>query len=434
MRPTGWLLLAICVWGVIGLLASIWSQLEPVWAAAGALIALLALSDALALLTTRPLELERRFPGRFALGVGDEVEITLRNRGRRRLAVDLFDGLPDEAEAEGIPWRGEVGARGFTSLYYTVRLMRRGQLSFGPTHLLLGSPAGLWRRRQIAGDAEVVKVYPNYEPVIRFALLSMENQENQMGIIHKNRAGLSREFHQLRDYHEGDVLSQIDWKASSKRMQLISREYQEQRDQNIILAVDCGERMRTLDGGVAQFDHCLNAMLLLSFIALRQGDKVGALGFGGTPRWFPPTRGAHSMTALLNHLYDYQTEAFPSDFSDAAEQLLVRQKRRALVVVLTNIRGEDAGDLLPALRALRRRHLVLLANLREGEIDGVVGSATETLGGALTYCSAQMYLEERAKLFETLGGHGVLAIDSSAQRLPIDLTNEYLRIKAAGKL
>ena len=76
------------------------------------------------------------------------------------------------------------------------------------------------------------------------------------------------------------MLSQIDWKATSKRVSLISRDYQEQRDQTVILAVDCGRRMRALDGGIPQFDHCLNAMLLLAYTALRQGDHVGIVGGG----------------------------------------------------------------------------------------------------------------------------------------------------------
>ena len=119
----------------------------------------------------------------------------------------------------------------------------------------------------------------------------------------------------------GDSLSQIDWKASSKRQSLISRDFQEQLDQSVILMLDCGRRMRTIDGEISQFDHCLNAMLLISYVALRQGDQVGILSFGGTERWLPPVKGASSMTTVLNHLYDYETSPFPSDFSEAAERL-----------------------------------------------------------------------------------------------------------------
>ncbi len=434
MRPTNRLLALLAIWCGLGLLASFWPQLEVFWYGGGLLLALVLFVDAAALLGSKAVGVERSLPGRFALGVPAEVELVVRNPNRRPLRVRVFDGVPEAAETGELPWEGTVPGGWMAEVFYPVKLVQRGQLEFGLTHVLTGSPLGLWWQRKIVGGAQMVKVYPNYEPLVRFTLLATENSENQMGIVQKNRIGLSREFHQLREYHEGDVLSQIDWKATSKRLQLISREYEEQRDQNVILAVDCSRRMRTMDGEITQFDHCLNAMLLLAFIALRQGDKVGVMGFGGDPRWFPPTKGAHSMTALLNHLYDYRTSDYPSDFSEVAEQLELRQKRRALVVVLTNIRGEDGGDLLPALRTLRRRHLVVLANLRERELEDNLDEPVSTLKGALGYSATRMYLEERAALFEQLAAHKILSLDTSANKLPVELANQYINIKASGRL
>jgi uncharacterized protein (DUF58 family) len=434
MRPSGRALYAIAIWGALGLVASIWSNLEVYWWGAAGLLLLLGLIDAIALLATGKIIVERELPGRFALGVQDEVELILRNRSKRSVRLRAYDAVPDEAEVWDMPWEGRVKSGDFARVTYPVKMLERGQAFFDATHLLVASPLRFWWRARRGGEEETVRVYPNYEPLVRFTLLSMESSENPMGIVHKNRIGVSREFHQLREYHEGDVLSQIDWKATSKHRELISREFEEQRDQNIILAVDCSRRMRAMDGDITQFDHCLNAMLLLAFIALRQGDKVGVMGFGGDPRWFPPAKGAHSMTALLNHLYDYQASDYPADFSEAAEQLDIRQKRRALVVVLTNVRGEDGSDLVPALRSLRRRHLVMLANLREGELNENLAKPVDSLDEALRYGSTRMYLEERAKLFEHLSAHGVHSLDSTASTLPVDLTNTYLRIKASGQL
>lgn len=434
IRPSKFLLVALTFWVGLGLLASFWPQLVILWWGTIAVIAIIAALDLSFLVEAKAVNVKRHLAPRLALAVEDEVVLELHNTGRRQMLVQAFDGIPDSAEAEELPWRGWVPAGGYAKVHYPVKMLRRGLAAFGATQLLIASPLRLWWRRRFVGEQETVKVYPNYEPLVRFTLLSMESSENQMGIVHKNRIGMSREFHQLREYQQGDVLSQIDWKATAKRRELISREYQEQRDQNIILAVDCSRRMRTLDGDISQFDHCLNAMLLLSFIALRQGDKVGVLGFGGETRWFPPTKGAHSMTALLNHLYDYQTSDYPTDFSEAAEELDVRQKRRSLVVVLTNVRGEDQSDLLPALRNLRRKHVVMLANLREGELDGNISTPVESLNEALTYGATRMYLEQRDQVFDTLSAHGILSLDSTAETLPIDLTNQYLKVKSSGQL
>jgi uncharacterized protein (DUF58 family) len=217
-------------------------------------------------------------------------------------------------------------------------------------------------------------------------------------------------------------------------MQLISREFQEQRNQTVIFLTDTGRRMRAIDGELPQFDHCLNAMLLLSYVALRQGDQVGVQSFGGTDRWLPPVKGAHSMSVLLNHLYDYQTTPEPSDFTTAAERLQVRQRRRALVVVLTNLRGEDAVELIPALRILASRHLVVLASLRERAIEDARHQPVGVFRDALRFAAAEQYDLEREEVLANLRAHGVLTLDVPAQQFPVKLANMYLDIKAAGRL
>jgi uncharacterized protein (DUF58 family) len=279
-----------------------------------------------------------------------------------------------------------------------------------------------------------VKVYPNYEPVLRFALLAMQHRESPMGIVRRPRAGTSRDFHQLRDYRDGDPFSQIDWKASSRRQMLISRDFQEQRDQTVVFLLDTGRRMRAMDGDLPQFDHALNAILLVSHIALRQGDQVGVKSFGGTDRWLPPVKGAHAMPVLLNHLYDYQTTSAPSDFAGAVEQLMARQRRRALVVVMTNLRGEDGKELNAALQVLQTKHLVLLASLKEKSVEDAALVPVSDFPEALKFLAADRYKSERAEILAILGRQGILTLDTTAQQFAIALANRYLDIKAGGRI
>lgn len=434
MIPTARLLWAIAIWGVVGLVASYWKLPVMFWVIAGAVLCGVSLLDLLVVAAKKSLQVKRTPASRFALGVGGEVELEVINRGITRAKVLVYDGLPAAAETEEMPWRGTIPRRGFTKVRYSVKLMKRGMLEFGEAHIRRISPFGFWVHSMKTGEPSKVRVYPNYEPVIRYSLLALENQENTMGIVHRNRQGLSREFHQLRDYHEGDLLSQVDWNASSKRLSLISREYREQRDQSIIVMVDCGRRMRAMDGEVPQFDHCLNAVLLMSFIALRQGDNVGVLGFGGSDRWQPPVKGQHSMTTILNHLYDYQTTKSPSDYTEAAEVLMARQRRRALIVLLTNLRSEDSSDVLPAVRVMQRRHLVMVASLREKSVQKAIKTPIESFDDALMFGASHLYLEERARLFEEVRSSGIVTVDSTAPELPIALTNAYLEVKNSGRL
>lgn len=425
LKPSGRMINYAFVWLLMGVLASLFSWLSALWWGVFWFWLAVALVDALLVLLVKPLTVERSLPMRFALGVEAEVSLTIRNHSRQNLRLLVYDGLPETGVSEGMPWRGGLMARSFVTLSYPLIMKQRGDAELEPAHIQYESLFRFWTRQVRAGEHQETKVYPNYEPVVRFALLTMESRVEQMGIRMKNRAGLSKEFHQLREYQIGDMLSQVDWKATSKKRQIISRDYQEQRDQTLILAVDCGRRMRTMDGAISQFDHCLNAVLLLAYVALRQGDQVGVLSYGGNDRWLPPQKGMHAMTTILNHLYDYETSSSPSDYAEAAERILVHQRRRALVVFLSNVRGEDGDDLVEPLRRLTSKHVVMLGNLREKDVVDRLNEPVNTLDEAAMVGAAHLYLKERSQVLEGLRSHGIHTVDTTAQQFPIELANHY---------
>ncbi|MCB1228234.1 MAG: DUF58 domain-containing protein, partial [Verrucomicrobiales bacterium] len=310
----------------------------------------------------------------------------------------------------------------------------RGLHRLDRVEILASSPLRLWQRRLILPCPGETRCYPNYEPVVRFALLATAHREEQMGIVRRRRTGAALDFHQLREYQDGDVLSRVDWKATARRNQLISRDYEEARNQTVLLVPDCGHRLRTMDGEVTQFDHCLNAMLLLAYMALRQGDEAGVLGFGGVERWLKPVKGAHSMPRILNHLYDYQPSEEPGDFTEAAQRIMLQQRRRALVVFLTNLRSEDASHVIKAARLLKRRHLVMVASLKEMDLEEAAATPVATQSQALAYGALCAYFQERQSLVQILRKQGVHVVDDTAKNLPIALANAYLDLKASGAL
>ncbi len=434
MTPRFRLLVVAIAWVLLGAVVAVVPALQPVWKWFGAAAAVLALVDLALVWRLRPPVVRRRLPGRFALGQDADVTLALRNEGGFPLQAEVFDGIPGSAVAGALPWSGGIPPRREVRVVYPVRLVQRGDAVFGAVHVRRRSPLGLWSARSLHLGPETVKVYPNYEPVIRFALLAMQNRESPMGIVRRPRAGSSRDFHQLRDYRDGDPFSQIDWKASSRRQMLISRDYQEQRDQSLVFLLDTGRRMRALDGGMPQFDHVLNAVLLVAHVALRQGDQVAVKSFGGTDRWLPPMKGSHAMPVLLNHLYDYQTTAAPSDFAEAVEKLMARQRRRSLVVVLTNLRGEDGKELLPSLQVLGSKHLVLLASIREEVVREAIHRPVDSFPAALRFLAADRYVQERREILATLAATGILTLDTTADEFPVRLANCYFDIKAAGRI
>ena len=434
MTPTNRLLALALGWTLAGILAAAFPVCVMPWWVLGGVAGACVLIDGVWVCGYRRLEIERRLPGRFAQGEPGEVRLVLKNAGSQPAVVEVFDGIPQGAEAPTLPWCGVVPPHRELRVFHPVRLLQRGELVFGPLHVRRRSPCGLWQRRSLHLGDESVSVYPNYEPVVRFALLAMQHRDSPLAIVRRARAGTSRDFHQLRDYRDGDPLAQIDWKATSRRQMLISRDFQEQRNQAVVFLLDTGRRMRAMDGDLPQFDHALNAILLVSHVALKQGDWVSVKSFGGADRWLPPVKGAHAMPVLLNHLYDYQTTAAPSDFAGAVEQLMARQRRRSLVIVMTNLRGEDGKELVPALQVLQSRHLVLLASLRERTIEEALTRPVDSFPEALKFLAADRYVSERREILAGLGSRGIFTLDTTAQELAVALANRYLDIKAAGRL
>lgn len=140
------------------------------------------------------------------------------------------------------------------------------------------------------------------------------------------------------------------------------------------------------------------------------------------------------MATILDHLYDADTTTSPSDFSEASERLMMRFRRRALVVVMTNLRGEDAEEIIPALRSLQSRHLVLLASLCEATVRQAVDAPATDFAAALQHVAARQYMGERQDILAHLQAHGIMTLDVTADQLAVGLANRYLDIKAAGAL
>jgi uncharacterized protein (DUF58 family) len=414
--------------------ASIAPFLVPAFTAASLTAAAVVLTDAL-LLSLRPgISASRSAPARLALGSASEISITLRNPSKHARRIRLTDGLPDSLPSPHGPWQGTLAPQSHACIAATVTPTSRGPQNIEPAFLEEESPLGLWSRRYRAGETSSLMVYPDYEPVLRFALLAVQHREAQMGIVRRPRHGQSREFRQLRDYQHGDPLNTVDWKATARRNSLTSREFEEQRNQTIILMADCSRRLRALDGQLSQFDHTLNAMLLLSSIALRKGDRVGSMAFGGDDRWLPPVAGPHAMPRLLEQLNSYQSTMAPGDFSEATHRLLQRQPRRALVVFCTNLRSEDLSAILPPLKLLRQRHLVVVASLLENEIAQIPSHPIGSLHDALTLAHTHQTIEARTLALSSLQQHRIITLHTTAQQLPIALANLYLDIKLAGTL
>jgi uncharacterized protein (DUF58 family) len=418
----------------MAVLVSIWPQyLSPAIAIAAALAAL-AIVDGFALFKTHEPTASRTIATSLPLGVEHEVKLRIHNHARYPLTVEVHDCYPAGVQISDQPQSLRIAANAWTEIAYRLRPVSRGDLRFEHVAIRVASALALWTRQRHLPLPSHTRVYPNFAALTKFALLATDHRLSQIGILQRRRRGEGLDFHQLREYREGDTQRQIDWKASSRMHRLVSREYQDERDQQIVLLVDCGRRMAAQDGPLSHFDHVLNAALLLAYVSLRQGDAVGLATMSGPARYIAPRKSQATIEIILNSVYDLQPTHAATDYYSAAVDLMKRLRKRALVVVLSNMRDEDDDTLTPALRLLQSRHLVLFASLRETILNHALTEPIDDLDAALTHAATAAYLQHRELSFKRLAHHGAVCLDVEPAALPIALVNRYLDIKRAGRL
>jgi uncharacterized protein (DUF58 family) len=410
---------------------SIWG-FQPAWFVLALLVLAATLGDAFAATRLATPAVARRVPASLAVGVRTEVALRVAAAGKLRMV--LHDHHPASFEAEGLPRSLALGAGQWTELRYQVRPVARGEARFGRAELRLASPLGLWEAKRFSGEAQAVRVYPNFRALAKYTLLATDNRLSQIGVLQVRRRGEGTEFHQLREYRQGDPQRAIDWKATARTARLIAREYEEEKDQRVLLVIDCGRRMASKDDDLSHFDHTLNAALLLAHVALRQGDAVGMLTTGGVHRYLEPRKSIGAVHSMLNRVYDLEPTLAVPDYDQAAREVMRHLRRRALVILLTNLRDEDDDTLLPALNLLRTRHLVVLASLREAIVSRALSARVDSFDRAVTHAAAAEYLALRERVFRRIGAAGVIALDVEPEKLPISLVNRYLELKREGRL
>jgi uncharacterized protein (DUF58 family) len=387
------------------------------------------------------LKLERQLPAAFAIGVERPVKVAAGLQGSHDWRVQVHDHADASLLASGLPRALTFSGSKITEFEYTVTPTRRGEITFSPADVRLRSRMGLLDLFTRAGTPEVRRVYPDFAQVARYAWLAGDRRLAEIGIKTFQQRGEGTDFNQLAEYRTGDAVRHIDWKATLRFGKPIVRQFQNERDQCVMLLIDCGRRMRADDrtGGIgsSHFDQVLNATMLLTYVALKQGDAVGAMTFGTPPgeeRWFTPRKGAVTLNALMGELYDVQPTPTHSDYLAAAQAFLRRQRKRALVIVITNFRDEDSSELGRALTLLRSRHIVMTASLREGVVRQLMEQPLASADSALDIASAHLFEQSRRDAFNRISARDSLMVDAEPERLGIELVNRYHAVKRAGMI
>ncbi|WP_434776920.1 DUF58 domain-containing protein [Neisseria sp. Ec49-e6-T10] len=441
MKPTRFLLQSVLILGayaVLLVLDKVWKinlpsvVHEAFWAVLATLI-LVAILDALTSRRLPAAQIKRMLPEQFFVGRNSQVGLEIHHTRTREWLITLYDHYPNTWQANSIPVTIKLQPQKLATIFYNIMPPARGDALFTDIEQIYYSKIGFWLITKKIPATSLVKVMPDFAQVLGADITGLERWMNLLGAKRTPRRGFGQDFHQLREYREGDTIKQIDWKATARKHALVSREYQDERDQQIVFLLDCSRNMRSTDGQLSHFDHALNAMLLLTYTALRHDDAVGVVTFSNeTPRFITPRKGVAQLGHLIKGIYDVMPTHQTADYSQAVDILFAQQKRRALVIVLTNLAEEGEIELLANLKRISRRHRILVASLKEEVLDQVRHQNIQHFEDALDYAGAVSYQRDMDKLYQKLMAYRVPFLNTYPHKLGPELISQYLKIKRDG--
>lgn len=399
-------------------------------------VAALAVSDAALAAGPAQVEVERVHDPQLSLGAENLVTVILANATPRPVAFTLRDEHPHEFPADARFLSGVVPPYDVAEARYHVRPLRRGDYSFGDVVVRYRGPLGAIERQARYGLGAPVRVYPNVLELKKYDLLARKGMLHELGLRVSRVRGPGGEFERLRDYTADDEFRRINWKATARRGRPIAAEYETERSQHVVCAIDCGRLMAPPVGELMRLDYAVNTALMLSYVAGLRGDHVGVLAFADAVRaYVAPRRGKPQFQAILETLYNLQPEPVEADHGAALGYLARRQRRRALIVVFTDLATpEAAGPLVTHLTRLARHHLPLCVTVSDPFVVGAAGQPVSDGEGLYRRAVAEGLLDERRALLDRLQRGGVLTVDVPADRLSAGVVNTYLRLKAQGRL
>jgi uncharacterized protein (DUF58 family) len=397
------------------------------------------------LLAVKPgeLEVERELPGIVPLGA--EARITWRvtrrgpgrwDPGRRGARVRLADELAPSLGAVTRRVRVVVPPNGRAVAATTIRPSRRGR--FTPTEVVLrvegplGLAAGQGRRR-LPG---VLRVYPPFDSRDEAELRVNKARILEVGLRSAQGRGGGTEFDSLREYGVDDEFRRIDWAATARSTKPIVRTYRAERNQTVLLLLDSGRTMAGRVADVPRLDHAMDAVMMLTSLATRLGDRAGLVAFDREVRAVVgPGHGRDQLSRVTEAMYQLQPLLVESDHRGAFAETLARFRRRAMLVVLTELAEQAVAEtLLPALPLIARDHLVVVASVADPEVRGWALATPVEPGAAYRKAAAVAALADRRRTVARLRGLGAVVVDAPPGRLAPDLADAYLRVKATGRL
>jgi uncharacterized protein (DUF58 family) len=341
------------------------------------------------------------------------------------LALDVNQRLSAQPTRQFVPVRDKRGHAEFA-----LKVLRRGDGRFERVWMRWTGPIGLAWLQKVTKLDRSMPIVPNVAAVKEEAT-RLFRRDVPMGAHIQINAAQGSEFHALRAFQSGMDRRTIDWKQSARHGALLAKEFQAEQNQHIVMALDTGRLMSEPIAGQPRLDRAIQAVLLLSYVGLKLGDRVGLFAFDEKPRLRSGTvAGAHAFGTLqrLAAQLDYSTAE--TNFTLGLSQLASDLEHRSIVVVFTDFVDTTSAELmLENIGRLLQRHLVLFVVFRDADLEDMARGEPATAEDVSRAVIADTLIREHDIVTERLRRMGVHVIDVPLEQIGFGLLDSYLAAK-----
>lgn len=382
-----------------------------------------------------------------AFGTESSVTMELRNRSNLALRARIVDDVPPTLRkmppdvAIAAPRAAALGSdggigEGIGRGEYATFPRERGDAHFGRVYVRYESVLRIAERWATADLAQSVRVYPNFEESRRAMLYLIRSRQTQLERRLRRRRGLGREFESLREFRPGDEYRDVCWTATARRAHLVTKIYQVERSQTVWIVLDTGRLLRARVNGPSKLDYAVNAALSLAQVAMYSGDNVGLMAYGRKiQQQLEPARGAAQIRAMVEALALTHVETAEANHLRAAGHLLSIQKRRSLIVWLTDLAETPATpEVIEGAMQIANRHVVLFGVISQPELRELGRAVPQNVAQMYEHSAALEMIQRRELLLRRMRQQGVLALELAPSGLSTALVNQYLDTKERGLL
>lgn len=407
---------------------------EIFWLVAGVDIAvvIVALVDLGTIPGRRAFAVERHTGRIVSLQQDHAARITITNRSRRVQTVWVRDDLPEEITTSPSEFSVRLPGRQRTTREFALRATQRGAFTLRHVNLRARSSLGLWQVFLEYPVASEIHVYPDMKQLSDYAVMARTDRLSLLGVRRTRKVGQDNEFERLRDFTVDDNYKHIDWRSTARRNKLTVKDFQTNQSQRLIFLLDCGRMMTNESSDISLLDHALNSMLMLSYVALRQGDAVGLICFSDDIHsYVPPNGGMAQMNRLLHSSFARFPRLVESRYDQAFVYLRSHCSKRSLVILISNLIDEvNAHQVQTYLSTLVGRHLPLGVLIRDHSLFDAAENTARDEEEVYRAAAAAEILAWRHHVLMDLERKGVLALDVFPEDMTAPLVNRYLEIKA----